>query len=138
MAKPKKPSKSARASGMEQPQFHNIDVTVQYVGTGGNSADGKYSVACNPEQQVVYFGDAVINYRLVPPTPDHIVFAGFEKVKPNSERQLSSPSLSVDGKMMTFSDRHTVDEPILIILKFKSNEIIMYDPEVQNQGGPHV
>lgn len=121
----------------DTPVFHNIKVWLEVSKDHqGNSSDKNYNVYCDPPVQPVYTGDAVLNYQLVHPTPPGIVFVGFDKVKQHSARQLSAPSISADGKMMTFSDRHSECEPILITLKFKDNTEILFDPEVSNDPQP--
>jgi len=116
----------------KQPVFINVKVKVKHTPHGdGNSADRRYHVKCKPDRFPVYTGDAVINYQLVS-APDGIVFDGFDRSKSYPDRQMSQPSISVDGKMMTFSDRNTEKEPVLIILRFRDKSIILYDPEATN------
>ncbi|GAB3413870.1 hypothetical protein NX774_00850 [Massilia agilis] len=117
------------------PEFHNITVVVEPVSDGsGNAGGGKWKVTCTPYSSPVFTGDAILNYQLVAPTPSGIVFAGYEACAPLPGRQLSKPSISVDGKMMTFSDRNSKGEVILVTLRFKDIMEILYDPEVPNDG----
>jgi hypothetical protein len=116
------------------PDFQNVDVTViPMPDGGGNSVGGKFMVTCIPENLVVQGTDTVINYRLIAPTPKGIVFAGLAKETRLRERQLSTPSISVDGKMMTFSDQNSLPGTIKITLEFKDNSLIIYDPEIGNE-----
>ncbi len=122
---------------VKKPHFHNIQVKIKFMPDGdGNTADKRYKVKCTPARIPVHHGDAVLNYQLVS-APPGIVFDGFDKVRPYPGRQLSAPSISADGKMMTFSDRNTENEPIVIILKFRDNSVILFDPEVTNEPIPN-
>lgn len=117
------------------PEFHNITVVVEPTPNGGgNAGGGKWKVTCTPYSSPVFTGDAILNYQLVAPTPSGIVFAGYDVSAPLPGRELSKPSISVDGKMMTFSDRNSKGEIILVTLRFKDVMEILYDPEVPNDG----
>lgn len=123
------------SSAAQAPVFHNITVVVEPAPDGkGNAGGGKWKVTCTPYSCPVVTGDAILNYQLVAPTPSGIVFAGYDACAPLPGRELSRPSISVDGKMMTFSDRNSKGETILITLRFKDVMEILYDPEVPNDG----
>ena len=114
------------------PKFHNVAVTLKAVPSGGNTAGGKYIVKCLPDTVNVVGGDAIINYQLTK-APAGIVFTGFDHSGSSADRELSKPSISVDGKMMTFSDINLEEGPILITLKFRDDTEILFDPEVSNE-----
>lgn len=126
------------------PDFFNIQVTVIPVpaGTGNAGKTKNYRVTCYPEAITVTHKDSVINYQLVPATPDDIVFCGMSQSDPVDVPQLSRPSISVDGKLLTFSDLNSVAEDIHITLKFAHREElaasndyeahILFDPQVGN------
>lgn len=121
----------------QPPEFHNITVVVEPAPAGGgNAGGGKWKVSCNPYSVPVHSGDAILNYQLVSPTPSGIVFAGYDACAPLPGRQLSRPSISLDGKMMTFSDLNSKGETIMITLRFKDIMEILYDPEVPNDPPP--
>ncbi|MBI3731548.1 MAG: hypothetical protein HY254_24885 [Burkholderiales bacterium] len=118
------------------PIFVPVDVIVMinakpYQGPNTTS-DGRFTVVCHPPAVKSPPGDSVINYRLVSPTPPGIVFLGIDKSRPYALNQLSTPSISADGKMMTLSNRNTVEEVILVMLRFRDDTISIYDPEVTN------
>ena len=124
------------------PNFLPVDVMVMINSTpyqGPNTtSDGRFTVVCHPPVVTSPLGDSVINYRLVSPTPPGIVFLGIDKSRPYTLNQLSTPSISADGKMMTLSNRNTVDEVILVMLRFRDDTISIYDPEVTNNATqPH-
>src|SRR5471030_2990721 len=124
-------------SHAKKPHFHNIKVKIKFMPDGnGNTADNRYKVKGKPSHIPVHHGDAVLNYQLVS-APKGIVFDGFDKISSNPGHQLSKPSISADGKMMTFSDRNSENEAILIILKFRDNSVILFDPEVTNEPIPN-
>ncbi|RFP21554.1 hypothetical protein D0T25_09845 [Duganella sp. BJB488] len=55
-------------------------------------------------------------------------------VKPKDNGQLSEASVSVDGKLLTFSDANTVKMSLAINLKFKDGDMVEFshDPQIQN------
>lgn len=99
----------------------------------GNTHCRKYRVTCHPPSLVVTEPGTILNFQLITPTPQEIVFRGIEKKKPNPERQLSDPSISVDGKQLTLSDANSIKEKIDVTLLFKDGDRdVSYDPQVQN------
>lgn len=119
------------------PSFHNVEVNVKPTPHGdGNTLGGKFHVICSPGPVTVESEYAVINYQLTGDTPSGIVFDGFDRARPNPRRQLSAPTISLDGKMMTFSDCNTDSEPLLIVLRFRDNTVTLFDPEVTNGPQP--
>lgn len=132
-------------SEYSKPDFFNIQVTVIPVpaGTGNAGKTKNYRVTCTPEAITVTHTDSVINYQLIPDTPDDIVFCGMSQSDPIDVPQLSRPSIAVDGKLLTFSDLNSVAEDIHITLKFahrhelaasKDHEAhILFDPQVGNE-----
>ncbi|MDP3670053.1 MAG: hypothetical protein Q8R69_10245 [Telluria sp.] len=112
--------------------FINIQVTVvqKPSGTGSES----YDVFCNPESITVTAPDSVINYQLVEPTPQEIVFSGVD-TKPDHNHQLSAATISVSGKLLTLSDANTKDQILDLTLKFhdKRGKEIAFDPQVINR-----
>jgi len=101
----------------------------------GNTANGLYKVTCDPEKVQVGACSGIINYQIIE-APHGIVFTGFDKASSSPQRQLSAPAISVDGKMMTFSDQYAEEGPILITLRFTDRTEILYDPELENNPGP--
>ncbi|MEB0140180.1 MULTISPECIES: hypothetical protein [unclassified Undibacterium] len=126
------------------PDFINIQVTVIPVPEGkGNAGDHRqYQVTCVPASISVIHTDTIINYQIIPETPENIVFHGMSKKKPYLAPQFSHPSISVDRKMITFSDKNSVVEQIHVTLEFKDKDEasihydhpmnINFDPQVGN------
>ncbi|MBB5367087.1 MULTISPECIES: hypothetical protein [unclassified Janthinobacterium] len=114
----------------------NVLVTVICVqpGTGNAGKNKEYEVECDDLH--VRHRNTIINFRLVPPTPHHIIFTG---VTPDYPAEFSPASVSVDRKMITFSDLNSKKDNINIFLEFalvsKDNEFqdtFSHDPQVGN------
>lgn len=117
-----------------------INVQVSAIPTQ-DSATGKitYTVQFNPPSLVVSEFDTVIAYQLVEPTPAGVTFKSV-KVKPGLEDQLSDPSISESGKLVTFSDANTRQADFRLTFHFKDDAAHEFsvDPEVVNQPPPEL
>lgn len=94
---------------------------------------GKYEVSTEPAIPVITQQDTVINYQIVDTDGYPIIFTGMS-VKPKENGQLSSPSVSVDGRLLTFNDLNTIKMMLNITLHFKDKDGIEFshDPQVSN------
>ncbi|MRV74749.1 hypothetical protein GJ700_23840 [Duganella sp. FT92W] len=114
-----------------EPEFDNVQVTaIPYVDENGKT---KYRTTFNPETVTVTTHDAILNYQLVAPTPDGVKFSKVS-IKPEHSDQFSEPSISVSGKMVTFSDANTVKESLALTFHFTDSDGVEFlvDPEVDN------
>ena len=95
--------------------------------------EGKYIVVTEPASPVITSEDTIINYQIVDTAGLPIVFTGMT-VKPKDNGQLSEAIVSVDGKLLTFSDINTVKMTIDIKLHFeeKGKTEFSHDPQVEN------
>lgn len=109
-----------------------IKVTVTAVKTTSES----YTIVCTPEKIPVH-ELSIINFQLVPPTPADVQFTDIIVKHPSDLNQLSHPSVSTDGKMLTLSDVHTVQGDIEVFLHVtdagKGHH--KFDPQIRNE--PH-
>lgn len=112
--------------------FIDILVTVK-----PSSVPGQYDVTTEPVEPVVTEPDTVLSYQIFDSAGHDIVFTGMS-VTPHHNNQFSTPSISVSGKLMTFSDANTVPMILNINLKFKTKEghEFGHDPQVQNDPRP--
>lgn len=100
----------------------------------GNTPCGGYHVTCHPAALVVSQLNSILNFQLIAPTPDGVKFASISKHKPIPVTQLSNPSISLDGKLMTLCDANTVAEPIDVTFHFTDGpHTFTFDPQVQNE-----
>lgn len=116
------------------PAFVNVIVIAvrSYDGTG-NAGDGLYNITTLPETVAVNRPNTIVNFQLIPPTPDEFVFTGIDRKPSVGVRQLSNASVSLDGKMLTFSDENSDKESVGVTLLFSSGQgSIMHDPQIQN------
>ncbi len=98
---------------------------------------GKYIVHTEPAAPLVTETDTVINYQIFDTGGYDIVFTGMS-VKPEDNNQLSKASVSVSGKLLTFSDANTEKLTMAINLKFKDKLGLEFshDPQIQNDPRP--
>ncbi len=116
--------------------FLNVQVTA-LPETDPASGKTRYRTRFNPERLVVTEHDTVINYQLVAPTPAGVRFRSVT-VKPGREDQLSDPSISESGKLVTFSDANTRTADFHLTLHFTDRDGIEFlvDPEGANEPPP--
>lgn len=109
--------------------FQNIQVWVK----PKENKPGHYDVVTDPINPKITNPDTVINYQIVDTAGYEIVFTGMS-VKPNDNNQLSEASVSIDGKLLTFSDANTVKMALAITLKFKDKDKVEFshDPQIEN------
>lgn len=109
--------------------FINVQVWVKK-----NTDQTGYDVRCEPNVPMVLQKDTVINYQIVDTYGDDIVFSGLE-VTPDGLNQISVPSISESGKLLTVSDANTQCCRISLLLEFTDKSIshsFKHDPQVQN------
>lgn len=94
---------------------------------------GKYIVRTEPEVPVITQQDTIINYQIVDTAGLPIVFTGMT-VKPKNNGQLSPETVSVDGRLLTFSDLNTIKMTLNIRLHFDREDegAFSHDPQVEN------
>jgi hypothetical protein len=110
---------------------------------------GTYHVVTDPAVPVITQPDTVINYQIFDSAGHDIVFTGMT-VEPADNGQLSVPSISVSGKLLTLSDANTEKVTMTIQLQFGENGSaarslaaprlafrVDNDPQVQNDPQPH-
>ncbi|WP_043480731.1 hypothetical protein [Janthinobacterium sp. HH01] len=111
--------------------FVNILVFVK----PSSTKPGTYDVVTAPAVPVITETDTVINYQIFDTDGYDIVLTGMV-VKPAINDQLSPASVSVSGKMLTFSDANTKSMTLNVTLKFKDLGIegveFSHDPQISN------
>lgn len=124
-------------SSNTSPSLNNVQVTVvRTPDGGGNAPDGLHNITCDPEDITVTESNTIINYQLVSPTPQNIIFTGLDLVDPNPEPQFSTATVSVDGKMITLSDLNSIKESYDVILNIADDiKKIAFDPQIHNIPG---
>jgi hypothetical protein len=96
-------------------------------------ATDSYSVHCEPEAPLIVQPDTVINYQIVDSDPE-IIFSGLE-VNPPDLNQISAPSISYSGKLLTVNDANTYKGWLSLFLEFTNSETKLtfkHDPQVRN------
>lgn len=108
--------------------FQNIAVSVK----PDEKNPGQYITTTEPVDPVLIEPNVILNYQIVNSYGFDIVFTG-ASVKPRYNRQLSKPTVSADGKMLTFSDINTEKMTLNITLEFEGPDgVFLHDPQVQN------
>lgn len=107
-----------------------------------NAESDTYDATYDPKVIEVHQEDTIINFRLVTPTPDDIVIRSVTII-PEDQSQLSTPSISKNGKQMTLSDLNTLPQTFNLSFSYKdkhdrhlpiqkgSDDVVIY-PEVEN------
>lgn len=110
--------------------FINIQVWVKK----NKNGDG-YDVRCEPTVPKVVQKDTVINYQIVDTYGEDIVFSGVV-VTPEGLNQISEPSISQSGKLLTVSDANTHCCWLNLDLEFTNKTLglsFAHDPQVRNE-----
>jgi len=98
------------ATPSETPIIH-VKVTVQKQGD-------TYEATYDPEVIEVSELDTIINFKLVTPTPDDVVIRSVS-ISPETQSQLSTPSISKNGKQMTLSDLNTESQTLSLSFTYR-------------------
>jgi hypothetical protein len=85
--------------------FQNVQITVEKQTDSATGAVSYKVVSATPQPVVITEPDTILNYQLVAPTPDDVVFTGLTLTPAN--HQFSKPTISADGKNITLSDVNT-------------------------------
>lgn len=105
----------------------------------GNAAEGQYSVTLLPEIVKVTAPNTIINYQIIPPTAEDIVFKRLSE-ELGSLDQLGTCAVSYDGKMLTVVDANTANldgNTMHVYLRFgHRGREFRYDPQIQNTPEP--
>ncbi|MYM34376.1 hypothetical protein GTP38_08505 [Duganella sp. FT94W] len=108
--------------------LQNIAVTVR----PDEKHPGKFISHTVPADPILTEPNVILNYQIVESFGLDIVFTG-AVVKPRYNRQVSKPTISVDGKMLTLSDINTEKMTLNITLEFDGpSGPFAHDPQVQN------
>ena len=103
--------------------------------------DAGYDAEYDPKIINVTENDTVLNFRLVTPTPDDVIISSVA-VNPEENTQLSTPSISKNGKSMTLSDVNTVKQKFNLTFSYATKKsdgiharmaaMISEYPEIEN------
>jgi hypothetical protein len=120
---------SSNDSPIAPPAYINVHVTA----LPGRLLGG-YDITCKPDP-IPISSPTIINFQLIPPTHPGIVFSPKIEKNPDGTHQLSIPSVSTDGRMLTVSNVHTVMETLNVTLHVTSPDgrDIGFDPQIQNE-----
>jgi len=93
-----------------------------------------YDTTFSPEVLEVRQADTIVNYQLVSPTPEGVCF-DYAEVGPIGSDQLSTATIGLSGKVLTFSNANTKKVTLNISLYFRDADGMkfMVDPEIENE-----
>jgi hypothetical protein len=119
-------------------KFENVQV-IATPKTSDVSGKTEYETTFIPDSLKVKTLDVVVNYQLISPTPSGVKFKNVTSTHTESN-QLSAPSISQSGKLVTFSDANTVKEKINLTFHFIDDDGIEFqvDPDLDNEPPPHL
>lgn len=101
------------------PVIH-VKVTVS-TAVNPKTGEQEYVPKYDPEIIPVTESDTIINFKLKEPTPDDVVVLSC-KPRPEENTQLSTPSISKNGKQVIVTDINTEAETLHLDFKFGSNK----------------
>jgi hypothetical protein len=93
---------------------------------------GNYVATYEPKTFAITEYDTVLTFKLVTPTPDDVVIRSVAIV-PENQDQLSTPSVSKNGKHVTLSDVNTLRQNFSLDFTFgdkKGNKLPVANPEM--------
>jgi hypothetical protein len=90
----------------------HVKVTVQKDGD-------KFNAVYEPKIIQVFDADTIVNFKLVEPTPDDVVIQSV-LITPNEQDQLSTPSISKNGRQMTLSDLNSLAQTFSLSFTYKN------------------
>ncbi|HEV7777457.1 MAG TPA: hypothetical protein VGO76_11360 [Luteibacter sp.] len=115
-----------------------IDVSLSYVGTGGNAGDGAYHFHCKPYAVHVTENDTVLQYEMVGDMAVEYQFAGFYSTDSLENPQLSAPSYKAKGRVLQVTHANRTSALIDIVLRVQDTKrmvAISCDPQATNDPG---
>jgi|GEM_PF-1380028 hypothetical protein len=103
----------------ESPVIH-VKVTVS---TAVNPSTGEieYIPKYHPEVISVTEPDTILSFKLHKPTPDDVIISAVAR-RPADNTQLSTPSISTNGKMVTLTDVNTEKQTLNLDFDFASKK----------------
>ena len=110
-----------------------IELTVAYVGFGGNIGEGEYFYSYSPNVIMVTEKDTDLNFVFSSATTDH--FHMLEIVTTDANDQFSKGTKAPDSRSILVKDSNTNDQLTLlsVIVKDKSRDkLISCDPQILN------
>lgn len=93
----------------ESPVIH-VKVTVT-TAVNPQTGEQEYIPKYQPEVIRVTDSDTVLNFKLDQPTPDDVIVTSVT-ARPSDNTQLSTPSISTNGKQVTLTDINTVRQTL--------------------------
>ncbi len=115
------------------PTLTNTLITVTRTPDGsGNVTGGKYNVAYGTAAVTEHSSNAILSYQLAEPTPPEIHFTGVHISGEGAVKQMSAPTISRDGRMLTLVDANTVAETMNLTFKWRDSIEFEHDPQVSN------
>lgn len=103
----------------ESPVIH-VKVTVQ-TAVNPTTGEQEYVPKYHPEVINVTDSDTIISFRLKEPTPDDVIVTDV-KPRPSDNTQLSTPSISKNGKQVVVTDINTEAVTLNLDFTFGSNK----------------
>lgn len=127
---------SALKTDIAPTDFKNVQVTAIPV-VDPKTGNVTYNTTFSQNKLTITQPDTVINYQLINPTPADVIFKSV-KIKQHTD-QLSPPSISLSGKLVTFSDQNSVKETISLTFYFTDKDGVEFnvDPDLENEPDPH-
>lgn len=130
------PEKQKKSGKKGDPAPIDIDLTVAYVGFGGNAGLGRYFYSFAPDVVTVQgAGPVVITYKFEAQVPKR--FRIVNVLNSDAFKQIHKVSVAEDGRSVSMHNRNTVQTLIFFTVLVRDEEsndlrVISCDPQVGN------
>lgn len=117
-----------------------IELDVAYVGTGGNTGEGKYFFSYDPNVVIVVESGIDMSIFLTDATAESIGIGDF--ITSDALNQIASYAIASDGRSVTFHNTNTDPYVIQVVLMLHDTDAkhpnvgIVCDPQVINRPRP--
>ena len=116
------------------PVLTNTLITVTRTPDGkGNVTGGHYNVEYGTAAVTEVTPDAILSYQLTEQTPPEIRFIGVHVAGQGAVKQMSAPTISRDGRVITMIDADTAAVTMNLTFKWRDSIEFEHDPQVGNQ-----
>ena len=115
-----------------------IEVSLSYVGVGGNAGDGAYHFHCKPYAVHVTESETLLRYEMTGDMMVEYEFAGFYSTDSIENPQLRQVEIKAKGRVLEVTHTNRVAALIDIVLRVKDIKrmvAISCDPQATNDPG---
>ena len=121
------------STAQSAPVLTNTMITVTRTADGtGNVSGGRYHVVYGTAAITDQTPNAILCYQLTEQTPPEIRFVGVQAAGQGKHKQLSAPSISRDGRVLTLIDADSAAVTMQLTFKWRDSVEFEHDPQIGN------